>query len=509
MKSGADRIAAWLADEAAEGQRFDVKQSLDLAGSSNRKELLKDLTGMGNGGGGTVVFGIAERKLGSESVADTVVPLQDRQLVAVVVDVVADGVRPTLRWTYDIVEQPGGGYVLIVDVDPSPLGPYMVEAYKDHRYWRRVQADTRPMDERMVHDLYALAARWEGQRAAMWERLQLPLSRTWSAGPWLTASGVPEYVAGEPFDPSRHDPESLTYERADTPHARIAGLHEHPARLGVWADGFVAAGDAERVGTDFPRGPQSVLRIHRDGAVGLGVHLATPHQLDATRALNAQLDYVAQLWDAAGVSRVELRIELSGLTQLAANDRTGPFPTLGRGDATTPPAEVSLAELVLVADLRDAPVRHRLLARFADRVANCFGEARQRVGFDVGSLHSPAGPVEGTARVGTIGRWADRSPNGALVGETGAVRMPHDHELIGWWDRGVLADLDGNVVAALEFAQSDALPADFMPAAVDRSDVGSGGDWDPEPWGGDLTRPPWTRRWSDWTFDDFLMTFHR
>jgi hypothetical protein len=130
MTAPDERLRVWLETSAVEDQHFDIKQTLDLTSESQRKELLKDLTGMGNGGGGTVAFGVAERVVGSESVADHVVPLTDRALLGRLRDTIANAVRPTLRWHAGVVEHPGGGYVLIVDVEPSPLGPYMVDAYK-------------------------------------------------------------------------------------------------------------------------------------------------------------------------------------------------------------------------------------------------------------------------------------------------------------------------------------------------------------------------------------------
>lgn len=269
MTSPPERVTTWLADSTAEDQHFDIKQTLSLAARNERKELLKDLTGMGNGGGGTIAFGIAERVVGSDAVADRVVELSDRTLVGRLADLIANAVRPTLRWFPTVVDRPSGGYVLIVDVERSPLGPYMVDAYDDHRYWRRVHTSTMPMDERLVHDLYAEAVRWASQRDAVWAQVQLPLAPTWSSRPWLTASGIPEMLLGEPFDPATRPIVDLAYGRQDTEHARIAGLDDLASKFTPWGGGFIAEANAERGPGSYPPGPQTVVRLHRNGVIGV------------------------------------------------------------------------------------------------------------------------------------------------------------------------------------------------------------------------------------------------
>src|SRR5262245_11667593 len=53
-------VRRWLADRAPEGQHLEFKRLLQLSDRRSRREALKDLTAMGNGGGGTIAFGIAE-----------------------------------------------------------------------------------------------------------------------------------------------------------------------------------------------------------------------------------------------------------------------------------------------------------------------------------------------------------------------------------------------------------------------------------------------------------------
>jgi hypothetical protein len=204
-------------------------------------------------------------------------------------------------------------------------------------------------------------------------------------------SGIPEFDFGEPFDPARREVTSLRYNADDLVHAQLARLHELGGRFAVWADGFVSDGRGDPEARSTLGGfDQARLRVHRDGSIGIGLLLVTPRRLDAVRVLNAQLSYCAQLWASGGISAVDLRIELKGFGPRPRNVSSSGFPQPPDRDGA-PTAQIVLQELVRVADLVSASSRHRLLRRFADRLANLYGEATQRVGFEFGPLCTPAG----------------------------------------------------------------------------------------------------------------------
>ena len=127
------RLETWLTGTIPEGQHLDFKATLHASTTAEKRELLKDLTAMGNGGGGTIAFGVAERKDGDLSLADHLEPMTDRQLMTSVASLLIDTIRPTLIWRTTVIEV-DGGVVLVVEVDPSPMGPYMVQYKGDHRY---------------------------------------------------------------------------------------------------------------------------------------------------------------------------------------------------------------------------------------------------------------------------------------------------------------------------------------------------------------------------------------
>ena len=157
----------------AEGPSLEYKRELSLVGRDARREVLKDLTGMANGGGGTVVFGIAEDPE-SEDLPASGHPLTEPGAISQLQAIVQDGVRPPLLAEYHSIPWEGG-HVLAVHVIPSPLGPYMVEGYGEGRYYRRAGRMTIKMSEREVRDAYALAMRWREDREATWQQYGLPI----------------------------------------------------------------------------------------------------------------------------------------------------------------------------------------------------------------------------------------------------------------------------------------------------------------------------------------------
>jgi len=503
-----ERLQNWLTGRIGESQHLEFKGDLALGNKKDKVEALKDLTGMGNGGGGVVAFGVAEVKTpDGESVADHIAALTDPMLPVRLKDIASSGVRPTLRVTFSRVDLSDGGYVLIADVARSPLGPYMVDAYDDHRYWRRIGTDARPMDERLVHDMYAEAERWQRNRAFRWEARALPLESPRSFWPWLTVSGIPEFDVGEPFDPARRDVTSLRYEGAT--HALpawLTRLEDLGDRFAVWADGFVADsfGDS-KTNSARPQHEQTRMRVHRDGSIGIGLLLSTPRRLDAVTVLNAHLSYCGQLWASAGVSAVDLRIELTGFGSQPANVTPSEFPRPPDRNGTPAP-RIVVQELVRVADLVAASPRHRVLRRFADRLANLYGEATQRVGFEFGPLCTPAGRAPASAARAHIiyTAWSNDQPR--PIASNGAVRQPAGADPIGWWRDGALLTASGDIVAVVEFPTIDELPDDFIAADIDPSEEIPHPDWDPERPTTDAEPPPCTGRWTPDPIESILTT---
>jgi len=101
----AEQVEALVTNAAAETAVLEFKQSLTLGKRVDRIETLKDLSGMGNGGGGTIVYGVAER---DDGVAAAIEPLTQLADVGRLEDLVRSAIRPPLLWTVETIPVDGG-----------------------------------------------------------------------------------------------------------------------------------------------------------------------------------------------------------------------------------------------------------------------------------------------------------------------------------------------------------------------------------------------------------------
>ncbi|MGH9026974.1 MAG: ATP-binding protein [Acidimicrobiia bacterium] len=279
-----------------EGPSVEYKETLDLGSRSERREFLKDLTGMGNGGGGTVMYGIREGS-GDYPVADEILPLSDWSLVGIAEDVVRAGTRPPLLMEQATIPM-DTGYVLCIDVQPSPLGPYMVETYGDSRYYMRRGRSVEPMTEHDVRDAYALATRARDHRSDVWEGHGMPIVPATSDVPWVTVSAVPEEPVRDILDLAGVDPERLDLPGRVAGQLEAFGLGSSFLRLGRWSEGLFGEDGSE------DRDPSAMLRLHRDGAIAIARALWSDiSPILISRVVNAQLVLLAWLWERFGATR--------------------------------------------------------------------------------------------------------------------------------------------------------------------------------------------------------------
>ncbi len=446
-----ERVESLVANKIPETSALDYKEKLTLGTRSERVEMLKDLSGMGNGGGGTVVFGIEERE---DGIAAAIRPLTDRATVGRLEDVVRDAVRPPLLVDLRVLEG-SGGFVLVAEILRSPLGPYMVEAYDQRRYFVRIGRSTAPMTEQQVRDAYLLAARAREGRPETWEKHHLPM-RGETADPWLVTSALPEEPLIDLFDPAKLHPDELKPPAELEMHAQLAKLDSPLARPRIWAEGVY--------GEDGYEPTRAVVRLHRDGGAGLGVALRSPLPLTGIlRALHGQLLYLAWFWRKVGLrmpAELDVRVRnLEGATIQVGDfseERTVSLPP------GLPAADVALVREVLLAQLVRASSRHGLVGEFADRLHQAFGLERAEIGITTGWLYGREGrPLE----VSYHGRclW-DRE--GRVVGyvyENGLVESARDNRvLVGFLRDGALLDPDGRTMAVLEFATGHGVPDEFV-----------------------------------------------
>lgn len=442
-----------------EGPGLEYKQTLVLDPPGQRLETLKDLSGLGNGGGATVIYGVAKDPNNPE-LPSHIVPLNDPVLPGRLEDIIRAGIRPPFLAEYRRIDHPDG-YLLTIEVARSPLGPYMVEGYGDWRHNMRRGSRTEPMTEQQVRDAYALAFRARERRPQIWEEHQLPLIPLAKA-PCLCVSALPEEPLQELLDVGSVEPANLQ------PPADLGALCEAahiPGNLYVWTHGFF--GEEEIAAGFWVR-----LRLYRDGAIAsaLGFPAGSPdiRPIPIARLLHAQLAYMGWVWSNIRLRNpVEIRIDLHHI-QVGRLDARGPYGegvslSANRPGDLASPLMVSIRSEELPGSLLRARTRHQLVRGFLDRVYQAYGRQRAPATmFAAGWLYGSDGSLTDYY---IVGGGVFRGRSGDDVGRVysdGHIERSTTAAHVGYSAEGVFLDTSGNAIAAVEMATGSGLPDDFM-----------------------------------------------
>jgi hypothetical protein len=458
VETAAD-VARLLQLKLPEGQSLEYKSILTISTRPERRETLKDLTGMGNGGGGTVIYGIEKDPI-DDALPGPVQPLTDTGLIGQLDAIVRDGARPPLLSEPRVIDW-SGGFLLAIEVLPSLLGPYMVEGYGDHGYHRRANRSTIPMSEREVRDAYALADRWRSSREDIWRQYGLPTSAP-GGKPWLTVSAVPEASFHDLIDPATTHPHQLRLPEDQLWILQLANFGADLFQnLRVFSDGYYA--EAATASGDVA----CSIRIMRAGAVGFGfwIDADTPIGFWLPQAVNAQLlllDWVRRC--LALRVPLELEVELHGGHNLHLKP-PGQFAREERRALVKPwphnlQSRVFLGETILPWELASASRRHRLVLRVWDRIHQAYGAPRAPFEhFHIGWLYD----MEGRTTNCYLGPGSIQQPLQHLfrVCVDGAMERARDANVVGWVDEGTVYDMEGRAIAATEFAVSVGLPSTY------------------------------------------------
>lgn len=499
-----------IAHRIPESTSLEYKRELTLDKQSERLEVLKDITGVANGGVSTIIYGMAESASGDWPVAEELRPMSDFGLIGKLENIWRDGVRPPLLADYTAIEVPRG-FLLVVDLQPSPIGPYMVEAYGQRRYYTRQGTSTVPMTEQQVRDAYALALRSRERRPSVWSDHALPMSPPTPA-PWVVISALPEEPLTEILDMRVVDPGDLQ------PPADIATYVNNlelgdltPALRAMtrWVDGFHGLDDRRG------EGPWRAVRVHRDGAAAIAMRVDAENGLlwpvYVARLVNAALLYLAWVWRRFPVTRpVEVRIDLhkAGGLALALDPGSSP-PEVSRPIFAPPGLSVDpifTIDYVLPWELSRASVRHQLLSRFADRLHQAAGEKASGPPFRRGLLYDSAGVCINVS-IGTDALWNDAgNAHLAVLHGDGSIIRNSSGELAAWYRDGVVLDLAGDALAVLELAPGVGCPDAFIGTSLNRDPFGIAGRIARGPYAAPVQHDPpeSTGRWSAGVLRDLL-----
>jgi hypothetical protein len=501
VSSGVER----LVDSAIpEGPSLEYKETLTLRSPRDRRESAKDLSGMGNGGGGRLVYGVRERK-NQPGLPESIVPLHKLGDVGRLEDIVRSSIRPPLLATYRTGVLEAGGFVLVVDVERSPLGPYMVEALGERRYFVRIGSRTAPMTEQQIRDAYALAARAREGRADTWAAHSLPI-RGETEGPWLTVSGLPEEPLTDLWDPATTSkgifwlPDQYRIQRG------LSATEQALRQPRIWAEGlFGEDGYGDRA-------PFNVVRIHRDGAIGLGQRLSDPlARHGIARAVNAELFYLAWAWRLMRLrTSAELHIALIGIegTTMPISDWRADPRTLSQPPGVSVD-RVALHVEALHGELARAGPRHAIVRQFANRLHQAFGLGGANPMFLTGWLFGRDGLPLKLSLYGD-GIWPRQGMKVGYVYRNGPIESAMDNRRIaGYVVDGAVLDEEGDTMAVLEFAAGPAVPDEFLHANFyddPRAAVPDGRTGEPGDSAKEFAVPTPTGRWSAHSLATRLLT---
>ncbi len=413
---------------------------------------------MGNGGGGTIIYGLDEEP--GTSIAKKLTPLKDEAFVGKIEDMVRDGVHPPLIWSHKNYKA-DGQFVVSIDIEPSKVGPYRVDAYGEGRYYTRSHQSTAPTTESQVRDAYALATRASESRNQLWTRHSLPMTPA-VGHPWLVISGLPFEPLRELFEGREIELSSFVNPAPLSSYPFPPGLRQALGSLRHWADGLTGEGMIDSaLGT--------AVRIHRDGALGIAVLQPDFLKLDSlAREVNAYLIYASWFWQRFQLPRpVELEIGLVGLQSTTIGSRLAGSSQI----QVVQPAGVfvdgiSISQEFLPWELTRAHERHRLIRRFIDRLTLAYGYPFSNELFEYGWLFDARGqktkfalhrgmitdPTQGNGI-----RVAQIDTQGWIPGASSEYRA--------FAKDGAIIDASGNIVAVTEMAVSPACPIGFLPPA--------------------------------------------
>jgi hypothetical protein len=495
-----ESVQALVESATPESQALEFKQDQFLKTRPQRAELLKDLTGMGNGGGGTLLYGVAEDEDGH---AGELNPLDDPSLLGKIENIVRAGVNPPLLYQLRQLEIVGG-FVLEAVIEPSPIGPYMVTLYDptEHRYFKRHGRNVDAMSEQEVRDAYALAMRTIEHRPVVWSNHSLPLHFN-DSRPRVCVAALPLEPLSEFLDlrsvglADIQPPEALSH--------FISGACDTTVAVGgavLWAEGFAGTGC------------EATVRLHRDGAAGVSQGLPeTMAPSMVARVVDGMLVYLGWLWQTFDLRRpVELKLSVNGLMDFNLLASDSPH---NRAAVQPPGIDVKSVEVTVERepwDISTPSSRHVIVRALIDRLVQAYGVPRVEVPFTMGHLYGPGSTPLGITLQPDL--WAVLSLQQrrqlGVVFPSGNVKSSSTGRHVAHVDGGVIVDLVGDTLAVVELGVGDGYPDDCLPPQRATSELPEPGAAQPAPGGDASIEPPVaTRRWSEATLQTTLDDFSK
>lgn len=142
-----EKLRSFLDRGFQEGRYLDYKESYEKPSSyEGKKEFLKDVTGMANAGGGTIIIGVKESPEG-DGLPGEVIGIDDGENQAqrwenITKDCIDPRIPGIFAW---VIPLSTGKSIVIIYVPPSFRKPHMVNIEKHRSFYIRHNRDTVPM----------------------------------------------------------------------------------------------------------------------------------------------------------------------------------------------------------------------------------------------------------------------------------------------------------------------------------------------------------------------------
>jgi hypothetical protein len=143
-----DDINALISDGIRESEVLEYKTATKAFTESEKKELVKDVSGMTNSLGGLIIYGVATDPK-DKTLPTSIVPIESKNIESID-RVLNSQVRPELKEIKKRLIPEIHPKILLIDIPESHEAPH--QNLYDYRYYRRAGVECRPME----HDLVAL-----------------------------------------------------------------------------------------------------------------------------------------------------------------------------------------------------------------------------------------------------------------------------------------------------------------------------------------------------------------
>jgi hypothetical protein len=193
LLSTREDILKALEDGMAEGLDVEFKASDALVRSEPKiNDLCIDLSAMANAAGGVVIYGVDEqKKIGGPVIVDNGV--DDAKITREWIEqIIHARVHPRMIFESHAVEMSPGKFGFVITVPQSQVGPHQAP---DHKYYRRVGVQSRPMEDYEVRDIF---------RRSTTPDLEVSLSFLDGAKQTLDYGSLGELPSSKPFNLITH-----------------------------------------------------------------------------------------------------------------------------------------------------------------------------------------------------------------------------------------------------------------------------------------------------------------